>query len=90
MVLVNLAHYRAHALASFHMTRFTHFRCPRVLRFVIERLLWEESGQDLIEYSLLLTLVGLAVIAAVDHVGDALFFAFMRMARSVATGQANF
>lgn len=44
---------------------------PRVLR--------EESGQDLVEYSLLVLLIGTALIAAVDRFGDVLYYTFHRI-----------
>jgi len=51
----------------------------------IKRALWsllrEDSGQDLVEYSLLLVLIGSATIAAVDRWGDILYYTFMRITR---------
>jgi Flp pilus assembly pilin Flp len=49
----------------------------------IARLLREESGQDLVEYSLLVVLIGTALIAIVDRFGDAVEDTFLRIARSI-------
>ena len=53
-------------------------------------LLREESGQDVVEYSLLLTLISLGVIATIDRAGDAVFYTFLRIARVVTTQGTNF
>lgn len=47
------------------------------------RVLLEESGQDLVEYSLLLVLVAVGTIAAVDRLGDDLYYTFHRIAHAV-------
>jgi Flp pilus assembly pilin Flp len=58
---------------------------PRLLQ-LLERagqlfppVLREESGQDLVEYSLLVLLIGTATVAAVDRFGDYLYYAFYRI-----------
>jgi Flp pilus assembly pilin Flp len=55
------------------------------IRFALWRVLREESGQDLVEYSLLLMLIGAASIAAVDRLGDVLYYTFLRIARFIVT-----
>jgi Flp pilus assembly pilin Flp len=52
------------------------------LKQTIFRLIREESGQDLVEYSLLLVLISTALIAIVDRFGDAVEDTFLRIARS--------
>lgn len=49
------------------------------LKSVLRRLQREESGQDLVEYSLLLVLIGSATIAAVDRFGDLVYYTFVRI-----------
>lgn len=44
------------------------------------RLWREDDGQDLVEYSLLVVLVGLGALAATDRLGDALERAFRHAA----------
>lgn len=60
------------------------------LATAVSRLLHDESGQDVVEYSLLLTLVSLGVIAAVDHAGDAVYYTFLRIAKAVVTQRVDF
>ncbi len=67
------------------MRRDTHWRFPAAVVAAIKLLIYEESGQDLVEYSLLLTLVSLGVIASVDGLGDHVFDTFFRIARAMAT-----
>ena len=59
-------------------TRFQHLEN---LRLALLRALREDSGQDLVEYSLLLVLIGSATIAAVDRWGDILYYTFLRITR---------
>lgn len=68
-------------LACFCMKQRNRFRQLEYLRLALLRALREESGQDLVEYSLLLVLVGSATIAAVDRFGDHLYYTFLRIAR---------
>ncbi|HVB98343.1 MAG TPA: hypothetical protein VNJ12_03300 [Candidatus Dormibacteraeota bacterium] len=72
------------------MRRRPHPRFPRAIAAAVRLLVREESGQDLVEYSLLLTLVSLGVIASVDHLGDELLKAFLRIARAVVTQRVDF
>lgn len=55
------------------------------IRLALWRVLREESGQDLVEYSLLLMLIGTASIAVVDRFGDIVYYTFLKVARFVAT-----
>lgn len=77
------------AVISGCMRRYAHLRFSRELSATFRRLLREEIGQDLVEYSLLIVLIGLGAIAAVDHLGDALYFVFRRVARTVVSGQTS-
>lgn len=52
----------------------------------IPRILREDSGQDLVEYSLLLTLIFLVAIAMVDRFGDVLYATFVKVAHVVIDG----
>jgi Flp pilus assembly pilin Flp len=54
------------------------------------RIMREESGQDLVEYSLLLMLVSLVAIATVDRLGDLLYYTFYRISHTVASGGRHF
>lgn len=72
------------------MLRCAYLRWPRALRATFRRLVREESGQDLVEYSLLMVLVALGVTASVDHLGDGLYHVFRRVARIVAHGRDSF
>lgn len=54
------------------------------------RILREESGQDLVEYSLLLMLVSLVAIATIDRLGDVLYYTFYRISHTVASGGKYF
>lgn len=72
------------------MLRCAYLRYPRALRATFRRLVREESGQDLVEYSLLMVLIALGVMASVDHLGDVLYFVFRRVARTVVDGRASF
>lgn len=49
------------------------------------RVMREESGQDLVEYSLLLMLVATASIAVVDRFGDVVYYTFLRITRFIVT-----
>jgi Flp pilus assembly pilin Flp len=49
-------------------------------KFHLSRLWEEESGQDLVEYSLLLVFVSLAAIATIDRLGDAVNRTFHNIA----------
>ncbi len=51
------------------------------LRSTLERLVHEESGQDLVEYSLLVALISLIATAAMSHLGDRLEDTFAYIAR---------
>lgn len=42
------------------------------MRHMLKRLWFDEEGQDLTEYALLLVLVGLAAIAALGTLGNAI------------------
>lgn len=72
------------------MLRSAYLRCPPALQATFQRLLQEESGQDLVEYSLLMVLIALGVTAAVDHLGDGLYHVFRHVARIVAHGKDRF
>ncbi len=63
-------------------TRFLHVETIKQALF---RVLREESGQDLVEYSLLLVLIGTASIAVVDRFGDAVYYTFLRITRWITT-----
>jgi Flp pilus assembly pilin Flp len=51
------------------------------VRSTLQRLVSEESGQDLIEYSLLVVLVSLVATAAISHLGDRLEDTFAYIAK---------
>ena len=53
----------------------------RSIRSTLQRLVYEESGEDLIEYSLLVVLVSLVATAAISHLGDRLEDTFAYIAR---------
>ncbi len=53
----------------------------RTLRSTLGRLIREDSGQDLIEYSLLVVLISLIATAAISHLGDRLEDTFAFIAR---------
>jgi Flp pilus assembly pilin Flp len=59
-------------------TRFQHLEN---FRLALLRALREDSGQDLVEYSLLLVLIGSATIVAVDRYGDILYYTFLKITR---------
>jgi Flp pilus assembly pilin Flp len=63
------------------MKQRTRFRHLENLRLALLRALREDSGQDLVEYSLLLVLIGSATIVAVDRYGDILYYTFLRITR---------
>lgn len=56
----------------------------------VPRILLEESGQDLVEYSLLVLLIGTAVIASVDRFGDVLYYSFSKIAYWVGHAGRDF
>jgi len=55
------------------------------IKLALWRVLREESGQDLVEYSLLLVLIGTASIAVVDRFGDVVYYTFLRITRWITT-----
>jgi Flp pilus assembly pilin Flp len=63
------------------MKQRTRFRHLENLRLALLRALREDSGQDLVEYSLLLVLIGSATIVAVDRYGDILYYTFLKITR---------
>jgi Flp pilus assembly pilin Flp len=69
------------------MLRTSHFRRLEAFRAIVKRLWREESGQDLVEYVLLVTLIALALTAALDRLGDALYRAFRDVAVAILTGR---
>ena len=50
----------------------------------LQELLNSEKGQDLVEYSLLATLIALACIAGVKHVASAVNLVFSNVSSSLA------
>lgn len=52
----------------------------------LRRLWHEEDGQDLVEYSLIVVLIGLGALAATDRLGDALERTFLHTAYAVTHG----
>lgn len=71
------------------MRRVAQGRLLRPIVGVISGLIREESGQDVVEYTLLLTLISLAAIAMVDRLGDAVFRTLRRVALAVTTQGAS-
>jgi Flp pilus assembly pilin Flp len=67
--------------------RASHVRRLEVFRAIAERLWREESGQDLVEYVLLVTLIALGLTAALDRLGGALYRAFRDVAVAILTGR---
>jgi Flp pilus assembly pilin Flp len=63
------------------MRQPTGFQHLNVIKQTLRRLLQEESGQDLVEYSLLLVLIGMACLSVVDRFGDAVEDSFLRLAK---------
>jgi Flp pilus assembly pilin Flp len=61
------------------------FRNLEMFKQALWRALREESGQDLVEYSLLLVLIGTASIAVVDRFGDVVYYTFLRITRWITT-----
>lgn len=51
--------------------------------FHLSRLWREESGQDLVEYSLLLVLVSLVAVATIDRFGDVVNRTFHHVAHVI-------
>jgi Flp pilus assembly pilin Flp len=47
------------------------------MRLHLRRLLLDESGQDLVEYMLLTTLIGIAAVVGVNALGDAVNFVYI-------------
>lgn len=68
----------------------------RLLRFLekvksrIPSVLLEESGQDLVEYSLLVLLIGTGLIAAVDRFGDVVYYSYQKISYLVGHAGQNF
>uniref|UniRef100_A0A7V5CRZ7 Flp family type IVb pilin n=1 Tax=Acidobacterium capsulatum TaxID=33075 RepID=A0A7V5CRZ7_9BACT len=54
-------------------------------RTVLNNLLKDESGQDLIEYALVAALIGLAAVAAMSGVADGIKNAFNSVNTQLAT-----
>lgn len=55
-------------------------------REILRRLWREDEGQDLVEYALIVVLVGLGAMAATDWLGDVLRFTFQHVAYAVTHG----
>jgi Flp pilus assembly pilin Flp len=69
------------------MPRASHVRRLDAFRAIVKRLWRDESGQDLVEYVLLVTLIALGLTAALDRLGDVLYRAFRDVATAVVTGR---
>jgi Flp pilus assembly pilin Flp len=54
------------------------------MRELIARLVREDEGQDLVEYVLLISLIGLALVSAFPTVRDAISGVFDRVASGLA------
>jgi Flp pilus assembly pilin Flp len=63
------------------MRQPTGFQHLNVIKQTLRRLFQEESGQDLVEYSLLLVLISMACLSVVDRFGDAVEDGFLKLAR---------
>ncbi len=63
---------------------------PAKVKHYIPNVLLEESGQDLVEYSLLVLLIGTALIAAVDRFGDVVYYTFHKIAYWVGHAGGDF
>jgi Flp pilus assembly pilin Flp len=53
---------------------------------LVKRFVWEEEGQDLVEYALLLVFLALAAITVLPTLGDAVNNVFSQSASSLTTG----
>lgn len=51
---------------------------------MLHRLLWDEDGQDLVEYGLIMMLVSLTGVAAIIAVGTAIGVSWAGLAAQVA------
>jgi pilus assembly protein Flp/PilA len=58
----------------------------RLLKFCVklQNLVSEEQGQDLVEYALMCSLVGLSAISGVEHVASAVTKVFTNISTSLA------
>jgi pilus assembly protein Flp/PilA len=56
------------------------------MKNLIRRFIREDGGQDLVEYALLLTLIALALVAAVTGLTGAISGQFSRVDRILRTG----
>jgi len=56
---------------------------PRLAIHLINRLIYDAEGQDLIEYAVLSALIAIVVIAAVSAVGLKVSQVFVRMAAAL-------
>jgi pilus assembly protein Flp/PilA len=55
------------------------------MRTLLSRLWHEEDGQDLVEYGLLLTLIGLGVVVSMQSVASAISTVFSSAATSLTS-----
>ncbi len=53
---------------------------------LIKRLVYEEEGQDLVEYALLLVLIALVAITALPALGQAISNVFVRAKSTLESG----
>jgi Flp pilus assembly pilin Flp len=55
------------------------------MRILLRRLWQDETGQDLVEYGLLLTLIGLACVVSIQTVASAISTVFSSAANSLTS-----
>jgi pilus assembly protein Flp/PilA len=59
------------------------------MKAMIKRLCYEEEGQDLVEYGLLVALVALVAVAGMSALGTAINAAFSSLANGLASATTS-